>query len=310
MDISPLTLHDQDEWASLLSAAFDRSHAEMADVLDRLHAAFPILAWGAWDGPVLAAQYSSLLTELYIPSTHAPGMVGMCVNMATHPDYRGQGLIKQVARPVYEELAARGGVAGVGFSNAAGVRVDRHSRSYGYHVVGRMQPQLAVLLRAPRVPPLQLTDKWPTLSFPLPVRESIHFVPTAVWLRYRFVDHPQRAYHFAPWIQDGQTYGVIAYRLLPGRYGIGAALLAAYSPDPAELVIRWAQTMWDSGVRMIYLLTTPGSPWTGLLRRVALMLPLPASRHPYFLTVKPLCEDVSATLLDFGRWDCLGGDIL
>jgi hypothetical protein len=280
----------------------------MADVLDRLHAAFPILAWGAWDGTVLAAQYSSLLTELYIPGTHASAPVGMCVNMATHPDYRGQGLIKQVARPVYEELVARGGVAGVGFSNAAGVRVDRHSRGYGYHVVGRMQPQLAVLLRAPRVSPLQLTDKWPVLSSPLPARESIHFVPTSAWLRYRFADHPQRAYRFATWVQDGQTQGVIAYRLLPGR--VRAALLAAYGPDPAELVIRWAQTMWDSGVRMIYLLTTPGAPWANILRRVSLMLPFPASRHPYFLTVKPLREDVSATLLDFERWDCLGGDIL
>ncbi|MEZ4642293.1 MAG: hypothetical protein R3E31_06070 [Chloroflexota bacterium] len=43
--------------------------------------------------------------------------------MAVRPDYRGRGLlIKQVSQPVYAALAALGGVAGVGFSNAAGVR--------------------------------------------------------------------------------------------------------------------------------------------------------------------------------------------
>ncbi|MEZ4646792.1 MAG: GNAT family N-acetyltransferase [Chloroflexota bacterium] len=66
-----------------------------------------LLAWGAWDGARLAAQYSCLLTSLRLPGTEEPARVGMSINMAVHPDYRGQGLIKQVSQPV---LCGAGGV--------------------------------------------------------------------------------------------------------------------------------------------------------------------------------------------------------
>jgi len=36
----------------------------------------------------------------------------------------------------------------------------------------------------------------------------------------------------------------------------------------------------------------------------------PISRSPYYLTVKPLCDDTPAALFDFAAWDCMGGDIL
>ena len=312
MHLSPLTPHDREAWAGLLAVAFDRPHAEMTQILDRLHATFPILAWGAWDGSTLAAQYSSLLTELHIPGATTPALVGLCINMATHPAYRGQGLIKQVAHPVYEELVACGGVGGVGFSNTAGVRVDRRSHSYGYRVIGRMQPWLAVLLRPPQAAPLQLAKNWPELPPALP-RDSIHFAPTPAWLDYRFDGHPQRTYCFATYYEAGSPCEGVAYRLVrgaPGRNRRAATLLAAYGPDPAGLIARWARLLWDTGVRVIHLLTTPGTPWISALRRVALALPIPVTRHPYYLTVKPLGDQSPAALLDFTHWDCLGGDIL
>lgn len=309
MQILPLTLADRDPWADLLARAFERSPAEMAAILDHLHATFPLLAWGAWDGDRLVAQYSSLLTELHIPGAAAPALVGVCINMATHPAYRGLGLIKQVARPVYEELVARGGVAGVGFSNAAGVRVDQRSRSYGYQVVGKMQPHMALLARAPQIPPLDLVETWPE-HLVLSSHETIHFAPTPAWLRYRFNGHPQRAYQFAAWSQHGECNGVIGYRLRRERYGTVAALLAAYGANPAELIARWARTLWEAGIHFVQVLATPGTPWISALRRVALVVPLPWTRQPYYLTVKPLGTAEPPSLLDFAAWDCLGGDIL
>ena len=176
MLITPLTANHIEPWAELLSAAFVQPLAHMRSLWTWLHTEREVLSWGAWDGPRLAAQYSSLLTTLAIPGQCAPARVGLCVNMAVHPHYRGRGLVKQLAQPVYTALREQAGVAGVGFSNAAGVNVDKHSRGYGYQVVGQLTHTL-VWLRPKRAEPLELTQTWPSEPWDNPPAANghIHF---------------------------------------------------------------------------------------------------------------------------------------
>src|SRR5690349_13675851 len=138
MNIMPLSPEHHPACADLLAASFGRTSAEMSQLLRYLYAGYSVIAWGAWDGDRLVAQYSCLLTSLNVPGMDVPMLVGMSVNMAVHPDYQGRGLIKQIAQPVYQAVGEQGGMAGVGFSNAAGVKVDRRSKGYGYQVIGQM----------------------------------------------------------------------------------------------------------------------------------------------------------------------------
>ncbi len=311
LNVAPLSLSQRTEWADLLGVAFNRPSADVVRVLDAMHDAYPVVAWGVWDGATLAAQYSCLLKDLHVPGSGSPVSVGLSVNMAVHPDYRGRGLVKLAAEPVYEAVRAAGGVAGVGFSNAQGVRVDRRSRSYGYQVVGRLRSTLAIMVRPPQAEPVSLTDSWPGFAVPEPQSDRlVRFGNPVHALKHRYAEPRPVRYRFGLWTDEGALRGAVAYRGVRWRGVRAASLLAAYSDDVESLVARWARAQWDEGVRAIHTLTSPKCPVRDGLRRIALTAQVPLSRSPYYLTVKPLGPEMPAMLLDFARWDCMGGDIL
>lgn len=307
MRITPLTGNDHCAWADLLATAFQRQPPEMVQLLAFLEATAPLIAYGAWDGAHLAAQYSCLLRQVYVPSLPDPITVGVSMNMAVHPNYRGRGLVKQVAEPVYTAVHARGGTAGVGFSNAAGVKVDRHSKGYGYRVVGRLDSTVGWLKRPLHYQPLTLTSHWPktlpSLSICPPA--NYHFITNPTWLAQRFARHPFRHYEFGV----GES-GLVVYRPFRWQGVKGASLLAAQGQDLATLLGQWVAALWPRGIRIVHVLTSPASSLLRGLGQTAVCLRLPFSRSPYYLTAKPLCTETPTSLFNFGQWDCTGGDVL
>ncbi|MFN8374288.1 MAG: GNAT family N-acetyltransferase [Anaerolineae bacterium] len=309
MDIRPLTHADLAQWSELLAAAFQRPQAEMCALLGWMLTGYRLTAYGAWDSDRLAAQYSCIYTSLYVPGGFQHTLAGMSVNMATHPDYRGRGLIKQVSQPVYETLAAEGVAAGVGFSNAEGVQVDRHSKGYGYRVVGRLVPYAALVPpRRQRTHTLQLSDTFcdHTQGFSWN-RERICFSASACTVIQRFAHHPFRQYRFGIWEDSGQLCGVVVDRRVRG----GVSLIAAHCTveySLRELLHRWLSSL--EGERFVHLLASPNSSVRAALHAITPCIPLPYSRHPYYLTAKALQADTSPAFFDFARWDCIGGDIL
>lgn len=312
MNLRPLTTDDLVPWAGLLAAAFDRRPDEMQQLLTWFQASPGLLAWGAWDKGKLVAQYSCLLKTLWAPGAETPLLVGLSTNMAVHPDYRGRGLIKLVSQPVYEALAEKGGVAGVGFSNAAGVKVDRRSQGYGYQVVGRMDSKLVWLGRKEDTAvPLPLTDRYsPSTWCEWRRPDFIHFQADARTVVFRFAAHPYRHYRFGIWEEKGEVLGVTVHRPIQINRIVGASLLAAYSSDLPELLRRWTAGIRQERVKFVHVLTSPRSPLWPALQSCGAGVSLPFTRSPYYLTVKPLCQEDLPGLLDFSRWDCCGGDIL
>lgn len=311
MQLSPLTLDAKLAWAELLGISFDRSVDDMARLLEWFHKGHKVIAWGAWDGTRLVAQYACLLLQLDLPHTSDQASVGLSLNMAVHPDYRGQGLIKKVSKPVYEAIAAHQGVAGIGFSNAAGVKVDRHSKSYGYQVIGQMQPSL-VWLSHSHSQSLELTELWPDEAWDeIPSNhEAFRFPVRDENLRHRYAQHPFRRYQYGVWREGGGIRGIVIYR--PIRFGriSAVSLLGAYSADLMELLLRWSRTMTERGIRFAHTLSTPNSQVRSALSHAGMVMNLPYSRSPYFLTVKPLDNHLPDLFYQFATWDFLGGDIL
>ncbi|MCP4418592.1 MAG: GNAT family N-acetyltransferase, partial [Chloroflexi bacterium] len=283
MKISPLTDPNCRGWQELLAVCFERETADMAQLLSFLQPGERLVSFGAWDGERLAAQYSCWLTAVHVPHIKRPQPVGMSVNMAVHPDYRGQGLVKQVAQPVYAALRERGAVAGVGFSNAAGVKVDRRSKGYGYEVVGRLRPSFFYVPRQlPALPPVTLTCDWPRAPFwPEPRSKQIRFAHCPHSLQHRFVGHPFRQYRYGVLWRDGRAAGIVVYRL--ARWGrlTAAALLAVYGDDLPQLLRGWLTVVRQSGVRWVHLLTTPEAIVKKMLCQTAVRLPQPFTRSPY-----------------------------
>lgn len=312
MEFRALTPADCTAWADLLAVSFDRTTTDMEGLLGWLFQGWPLVAWGAWDGDRLAAQYSCRVMDVRVPGHDAPVQVGMSINMAVHPDYRGQGLIKHVARPVYETIAEQGGIAGVGFSNAEGVKVDLKSKSYGYRVVGKLTSSLVWLAQRRGVLPLHLTDEWPDNLCPIGANpdSGVQFTPNADQIRHRFAHHPFRRYAFGVWDEGDCRRGVVVYR--PIEYGRirGAGLLAAYGDDLPELLRRWAAALQDERINFVHVLTSPQAALRTALPEMGRMIHLPYSRTPYYLTAKSLDAKRATPLFDFKQWDCVGGDIL
>ena len=311
MKFAPLTLSDTMPWATLLAAAFNHPAEQMEQLLHFMQPESNLVAWGAWDGATLAAQYSCLLRPLFLPTFQQTVTVGLSVNMAVHPNYRGQGLVKQVANPVYEALAARGIVAGTGFSNAAGVQVDKRSSGYGYSVVGRLQPYLLWLRSGTNAPDFYLTATWPDLPFlPAEPDTAVQFAWTPQSLHHRFACHPFRRYQFGVWQQRSSVAGLVVYRPIRLAGLPAVALLAAYSADLPGLLRRWTDAVLNNGYRLAQLVSTPASTTVHLLQETAVCLPQPISRNPYYLTLKPLSTTLPQSIFCFENWSCLGGDIL
>ncbi len=306
-----LSVEDVPAWAELLAAAFERRTTEMQALLHWLHQGWEMVAWGAWADERLVAQYSCLVHQVIAPT----GMlkVGLSVNMAVHPEFRGRGLIKQIAQPVYAALAESGVVAGVGFSNAAGVKVDQRSQGYGYQVLGRLRPRFLWLTRIPPLTtPVTLSHDWPTQPWQLHTApgHQFRFALSPTGLRNRYAGHPFRQYRYGIRQKDGVVDGIVVDRPMRRAGVLGTALLAAQGADLPGLLAGWRQAVRATGVRFVHWLATPAATVNPALKPLGLGLPLPYSRSPYYLTIKPLAHDLPGAFFSLAQWDCLGGDVL
>ena len=316
MEVRQLTSHpaDVEAWATLIAVAFNRPVAEARVLWSWFNAHQSLLAWGAWDGATLAAQYSCLIRQLQLSNANAC-TVGLSTNMAVHPRYRGRGLIKLVAEPVYDTLRQLGALAGVGFSNAHGVKVDQRSKGYGYRVVGPLLSQIVWPHRV-SAEPLRLSWDWPDLPATYGMAQSfstqIRFEVSAAVLWQRYAAHPFRRYRFGALHVDGAAAGVVIDR--PAKIlGLrGASLLHASAASPIvlrELLARYVAALQQEHGHFVRVLATPratGLPVLHQLGRVTNLRPC----HPHYLTVKPLQPDAPPELFDLTCWDCLGGEVL
>lgn len=306
MKFTPLTKEHHAQWSKLLAICFKRSPEDMLVLLDWLHQLGHVVAWGAWDKDKLVAQYTSLLRQLC--HNQQTILAGMSINMAVHPDYRGRGLVKKVSAPVYEEINALGAIIGFGFSNAEGVKVDKHSKSYSYRVLGKLHSILSYLPTT-KAESLQLSNclsEQFRLSVPETNTQKIRFVKSLETLKIRYQLHPFRQYQYA----TADNIGIVIYRENE-QLGIrGVSLMDAYGDNLAELLKRWASTLKQNGYHFIHTIATPQSSVALNLAHTLPTVRLPYSRNPHYLTLRQISADMDMRISDFKYWDFIGGDIL
>jgi hypothetical protein len=312
IEVRPLTTADVAPWASLLAVCFDRSPSQMQGLLTWFHAGFELVAMGAWDGDRLVAQYNARLLALRVPGLEGPLPAGMGLNMAVDPDYRGRGLLDQVAAPVHDALVARGCVAGVGFSSAGGLAVTKASRTYAYEVLGPMVSLAVPLVRRRDPERLEVRDTWP--DHPVELRTAadgfVRYESSPATLRHRYAGHPFRRYTYATRERDGVVDGLVVFRESMLRGLPAVSLLAVHGSDAPALLGSFAATLRARRRPIVHVLLTPRSPLRHALAAMGPVVPLPLSRNPYHLITRALRPDAPQVLFDLMRWDCAGGDIL
>lgn len=308
MDLRPLTLNDITQWGNLIGICFNQPPADMELLIHWLTCLGHLEAYGLWDHDTLVAQYASLLRTISCHDT--PISVGMSINMAVHPDYRGMGLIKQVSQPVYASLKGKSITLGMGFSNAQGVKVDQQSRGYGYQVVGQMQPLIFHLKKFER-PTLILSNNLPQYqTHVISSQQKTHFHKDLPYIIQRYSKHPFRQYLYGIWQENNQILGIVVYKKVR-LWGVpSVALLDVYSHNIEELLKRWSATLRQNKIFICHTLVTPQSMIKEILQDHWRVLHAPYTRTPYYLTVKPLSDQMKPSLLKFCEWNLIGGDVL
>ena len=312
IEVRPLTVADVGPWASLLAVCFDRTPAQMEALLRWFDAGFELVTMGAWDGHRLVAQYNARLLRLHVPGCETPLPAGMGLNMAVDPEYRGRGLLDQVAAPVHDALAARGCVAGVGFSSEGGLAVTKASRHYAYEVLGPMVSLAVPLVRRRYPEPLAVGTTWPVDPVELGAAADgfVRYEASATTLRHRYAQHPFRQYAYATRQRAGVVDGLVVFRETRLRGIPAVSLLAVQGSDPAGLLGAFAASLRARKRPVVHVLLAPCSPLRHALAAMGPAVPLPTSRSPYHLITRALRPDAPRILFDLQRWDCAGGDIL
>lgn len=74
-----------------------------------------VLSFNAWDGDVMAAHYAVIPMRMVIDGRVAKGVLSMAT--VTHPEHRGKGLFKTLAKATYEYAAQEGYEFVIGVAN-------------------------------------------------------------------------------------------------------------------------------------------------------------------------------------------------
>lgn len=129
-----------------------------------------------------------------------------CIDMATHPDHRGQGLISTLSKRVYAEVAKTEAVLSFGFSNEQGVQVDKHAKGYGYTVVGKFTRSVKLILPGSKpndtLQEIQEFDADPHQ----PEDTVLRIAKSQKYLTWRYQERPEKTYRLYAW---GQGYVVL-----------------------------------------------------------------------------------------------------
>lgn len=231
----------------------------------------------------------------------------MCLDMATHPEHRRQGLITNLSQKVYGEITKRGFDFSFGFSNEAGVVVDRNAREYGYRVVGRLQ-QFFLFSFFPRKSRYSLKK---VQSFTREVPEYKDFLQietSPAYLTWRYIEKPNSNYVIYEVWQDEMFHG---YCITKNQLcHLSVFKIACGATTDLRDVIKSVQNIaLQSGRPLVRLSVLANVFWKKVVTQ---FLTVSFSKKRYYLTVKQHSKkNISASILFNPHfWLVMGGDII
>jgi len=307
----PLALQDLDQLTALLSSCFEiknRSPRRLIrwkffsqDIAD-------LVAYVAEKDDTIVSFYCNKNLSVTWGSHQYES--GICLDMATAPEHRGQGLISALSKKVYQDVEARNYDFSFGFSNQSGLKVDQHATGYGYHVVGEMKKYYKGVIRNKEtVYSLVPRDRLDGVM--ISVGDQFEIVGKPDYLTWRYCEKPHNRYEIFSLRHDNAESGVVILRKFGNwRVEILKIIASTRELDHQQVLNAVNNFALERHYRMIVIHVLPNKLWTGLLSD-SHFFSLPRGRDSYYLTVKSH-GDHGATelLLSPENWHLTGGDIV
>jgi hypothetical protein len=302
-----------DGLVDLLSLTFSMKSKDKASVIrwkffDKVHKKRTVTYLALSDNTVVG-HYSNIPLDVSYGNKAIKATA--CIDMATHPDHRGKGLISQMSHEVYRHIEKQFDVS-IGFSNENGVKVDRSSKNYGYFIVGAFVSFAKIVIHKKQTP--YTLSK--VHSFNKTVSESndeklFMLAKTQEYLKWKHIDNPYYSKTIYEIKENEHFVGYAMVKESKNRWYVQDVILPQYNEQIISNVLKAIQNeAFEKGIRLVLVYVLDNSLWRNLLLKNK-YAPAVLKRKKFYLTIKfhnKLNEQ--ALMVDKDNWFVMGGDII
>lgn len=219
-----------------------------------------------------------------------------CAIQATHPQYRRRGIVSHLTQMIENQHDQSTNY--VGFSNAAGVKIDQCSQRIAYTIVGQLRTQYVFSLPYSSDVQLHEVQKLPS-SF-LTQHAVFSLVKNEKYLQWRYMKHPKNTYTYCAITHKNDIIGYIVYKHGMVKHEVKEILLHSYTPATVHAVVcAFARFSFLKAKLFVSYTYLPNNFWQQCFTVASF-----ARSIPVYFTVKAL-----RTQQDANNWMIVGGDI-
>lgn len=258
----------------------------------------------------VVSQYSNVPITLRFNNTFYKAMV--CIDMATDKGHRGKKLISTLSQYVYDEVVKQGYALSIGFSNDAGVKVDKNASHYGYKVVGKFvrYSTIAIPQRKSELKALEIS-LFPSSLEPNLFPNIFSMNKTSDYLNWRYVKRPNSVYRIFQLTQKDHLLGFVVLRFIGKKCYVYDILLLTPLKSDLLKVLRSIEkiALLNKAIFVIYNVLD-NTFWKKALNAFRYYKKTD-NQVNYYLTVKIHNPNIDqGTLLNKENWLMMNGDII
>lgn len=262
-----------------------------------------LTAYGAFTEGKLVSFYCN--KKIDIKYNNKTLNTAICLDMATSPDFRGQGLISQVSKPVYKDILRNHYDFSFGFSNDNGLKVDQNSHSYGYKIIGPIVKYftLPVLVNPYTISKIDNLSK---SNITLPY---FHLPLTKEFLKWRYISKPENNYQFVSISKNNVVISEVVILNFPYRLEVFKII-----PKVDDAIHQTLSALrgyaFKIGKPIVTVRILENKFWSKNLK-LSGYIRMHLNEKLYHLTVKPHpTTKLVQKALDSDSWFIMGGDII
>jgi len=218
--------------------------------------------------------------------------------------------MRELSHHVYTDVDTEKFKLSFGFSNAAGVRVDRNSRNYGYSVIGQFRTFYSwVGWRTSTTLTWRVSDHFVELNQQLP--EVFFLDQTPQHLDWRYIHKPEASYTILDMLDGKNIVTQVILKQNKSSVNIFKLVWNKKLEDPKVMqqVISTIKDYVAQSYRLVSMMVIENAFWKKVLKdgwwpRL--------TQQQFFLTVKPhsALPAKKVDVLNVDEWRVMGGDLL
>lgn len=235
----------------------------------------------------------------------------VCTDMCTDLAHRGKGLISKLAAKVYLEVKNKNYDFSLGFSNDAGVKVDRYSKNYGYCIVGNFVRYFKFVIYRKNIKyKLISTNKFAS-DFYSPNSKYLKIKKDRNYLNWRYFKKPNSEYEVYTIAENDIIHGYVILRFINYKCYIYDIVTKNEDRNHMITVLRSIENKaLDNKIRLIIYNVLDNNYWKSLFNRYKYFKKV-RNNINYCLTIKIHSQSIKKNfVLNKENWILMNGDIL